>query len=263
MRVAGKNISKRRRGMKARGVRLWLSLVVSATLLLGGCFREQTGERFYGKVVVPAAQEFRWSDGGLPKVFDPARAAAPPDTDAVRALFEGLTDYEPGTLRPAPAVASRWEPADGGRRWTFHLRDGARWTNGDPVTAQDFVRSWQRTLRLGERAPHAALLSNIEGAESLTTQAIRGERAATPVEDEAAAVKRSREGEAAAKGSGAKQLPRPKSFGVVALDTRTLRVTLTRPDMNFPALVAHPVFRPVHELSPEAVLPDVPDEQQQ
>lgn len=248
--------------MRARGVRLWLSLVLSSALLFGGCFREQKGERFYGKAVVPAAQEFRWSDGGLPKVFDPARAAAPPDTDAVRALFEGLTDYEPGTLRPAPAVASRWEPTDGGRRWTFHLREGARWTNGDPVTAQDFVRSWRRTLRLGERAPHAALLSNIEGAESLTTQTNGDEQAGPQVEDEAAAVKRSREGEAA-KGAGAKQAPRPQSFGVVALDTRTLRVTLRRPDMNFPALVAHPVFRPVHELSPEAMLPDLLDEQRQ
>lgn len=248
--------------MYARGVRLWLSLVVSATLLLGGCFREQKGERFFGKVVVPAAQEFRWSDGGLPKVFDPARAAAPPDTDAVRALYEGLTDYEPGTLRPAPAVASRWEPTEGGRRWTFHLREGARWTNGDPVTAQDFVRSWQRTLRLGERAPHAALLSNIEGAESLTIPTVGDEQTVAPFADEAAAVKRSRAGEAP-KSSAAKPPPRQKSFGVVALDARTLRVTLTRPDMNFPALVAHPVFRPVHELSPEAVLPDLLNEQRQ
>src|SRR5919202_1127343 len=150
-------------GRSGLGLRLAFSLLLAASLLLSGCFRGEEGERFYGKVAVPPAQEFRWSDGGLPKVFDPARAAAPPDTDAVRALFEGLTDYEPGTLRPAPAVATSWEPADGGRRWTFHLREDARWTNGDPVTAQDFVRSWRRTLGLGERAPHAALLSNIEG----------------------------------------------------------------------------------------------------
>lgn len=249
--------------MRGRGVRLWLSLVVSSALLLGGCFRGEKGERFYGKVVVPAAQEFRWSDGGLPKIFDPARAAAPPDTDAVRALYEGLTDYEPGTLSPAPAVANRWEPAEGGRRWTFHLREGARWTNGDPVTAQDFVRSWRRTLHLGERAPHAALLSNIEGAESLTTQTVEREQAGAAVEDETAVVRRSLGGETAARGSGARPPARPKTFGVVALDSRTLRVTLNRPDMNFPALVAHPVFRPVHELSPEAVLPDLPEEERQ
>lgn len=260
MRVVGKKISGRRRAGRARGVRLWVSLVVSSALVLGGCFRGEKGERFYGKVVVPAAQEFRWSDGGLPKVFDPARAAAPPDTDAVRALYEGLTDYEPGTLRPAPAVASRWETSEGGRRWTFHLREGARWTNGDPVTAQDFVRSWQRTLRFGEGAPHATLLSNIEGAETFAAPPLEKEQAGSPVEDEGAGVRRQREGEAS-KGLNPKQAPRPNSFGVVALDARTLRVTLKRPDMNFPALVAHPVFRPVHELSPEAVLPDLLEEQ--
>src|SRR5437764_15461737 len=73
--------------------RVWLSLVVVCSLVLGGCFKGgDGGEQFYGKVVVPGAQEFRWSDGGLPKVFDPARAAAPPDTDAVRALFEGRSE---------------------------------------------------------------------------------------------------------------------------------------------------------------------------
>ncbi|MFL6255576.1 MAG: peptide ABC transporter substrate-binding protein [Pyrinomonadaceae bacterium] len=252
MKVVGHKILGRRRVRFARGLRLWLSLVVSATLMLSGCFREEKGERFYGKVEVPAAQEFRWSDGGLPKVFDPARAAAPPDTDAVRALFEGLTEYEPGSLRPAPAVASQWEQAEDGKRWTFHLREGARWTNGDPVTAQDFVRSWRRTLRLGERAPHAALLSNIEGAESLTTQTNENEKSGASVGES----ERAHEALKTERGSTAKQPPRPKAFGVVALDARTLRVTLMRPDMNFPALVAHPVFRPVHELSPEAVLPE-------
>src|SRR5215210_3630267 len=197
MRAVVTKIPGRVRAACARRVRLWLSLVLTASVLLGGCFRGEKGERFYGKVATPAAQEFRWSDGGLPKVFDPARAAAPPDTDAVRALYEGLTDYEPGSLRPVPAVASRWESAEGGRRWTFHLREGARWTNGDPVTAQDFARSWQRTLRLGERAPHASLLSNLEGAESLTTQRVENEQGGTSTSEIAVPSERAREGESA------------------------------------------------------------------
>ena len=256
MRVVGKKNSgrsgarkvRRRRAVCARGARLWLSLALSWSLLLGGCFREEKGERFYGRVVVPSGQEFRWSDGGLPKVFDPARAAAPPDTDAVRALYEGLTDYEAGTLRPVPAVASRWESAEGGRRWTFHLREGARWTNGDPVTAHDFVRSWQRTLRLGERAPHASLLANIEGARSLAAPDPFEPGGASPGRDEQP---RQEQG---SRGAKPRPAPTPAALGVTALDARTLRVTLRRPDRNFPALVAHPVFRPVHELSPEADL---------
>jgi oligopeptide transport system substrate-binding protein len=264
MRVVVTKINRRaRRGRRARrafarGPRLWLSLSVCCSLIFSGCFRDEKGERFYGRVETPSAQELRWSDGGLPKVFDPARAAAPPDTDAVRALYEGLTDYEPGSLRPVPAVASRWESAEGGRRWTFHLREGARWTNGDPVTAQDFVRSWQRTLRLGERAPHAALLSNIEGAPPYASvPPPREEPDAEPAE--AAQARAPQQGQA--RGARAQQAAPPAALGVVALDARTLRVTLRRPDGNFPALLAHPVFRPVHELSPESDLAGLREEQ--
>ena len=86
-----------------------------------------------------AVRTFDGLDGGLPQTFDPAFAAAPPDTDLVRAIFEGLTDYDPQTLAPVPAVATRWESPDEGRTWTFHLRDDARWSNGEAVTAKDFV----------------------------------------------------------------------------------------------------------------------------
>src|SRR5437764_6805896 len=235
--------------------RVWLSLVVVCSLVLGGCFKGgDGGEQFYGKVVVPGAQEFRWSDGGRPKVCDPARAGAPPETDAVRALFEGLTDYEPGTLRPVPAVASRWESDGEGLRWTFHLRPDARWSNGDAVTAQDFVRSWQRALRMGERAPHSKLLSNIEGAQSVAAPPQMP--AQSGAEEESARIARG-----AAKSVAPTPPPTTRAFGGVALDAHTLRVTLQRPDKNFPALVAHPAFRPVHELSVGADLPELREEQ--
>ncbi|HEV3471290.1 MAG TPA: peptide ABC transporter substrate-binding protein [Pyrinomonadaceae bacterium] len=234
-------------------------MALSLSLAGSGCFEREEGETFYGKVIVPRAQEFRWSDGGLPRVFDPARAAAPPDTDAVRALFEGLTEYAPGTVRPAPAVASRWESADGGRTWVFHLRRDARWSNGDPVTARDFVRSWQRTIRMGERAPHAKLLANVRGALPQPTPqdaaARAGAAAAAPIATPAPGAGGNRDAKPPAPPS------RPPDFGAVALDSHTLRVTLERPDRNFPALVAHPVFRPVHELSPNADLPALQDEQ--
>ena len=150
----------------ANRLRLAVALVLALSLPGSACFESQQGETFYGRIEVPRAQEFRWSDGGVPRVFDPALAAAPPDTDAVRALFEGLTDYDPRDLAPVSAVATRWESAAGGRVWTFYLRDDARWSNGDAVTAHDFVRSWQRTLKLADHAPHAKLLDNIRGAQA-------------------------------------------------------------------------------------------------
>src|SRR5258707_13758183 len=88
---------------------LLLSLLLILSLLHAGCFKGQDPTTYYGNVVVPRSQEFRWSDGGLPQTFDPAFAAAPPDTDVVRAIFEGLTDYDPQTLAPVPGVATHWE----------------------------------------------------------------------------------------------------------------------------------------------------------
>lgn len=234
--------------------------VVSALLLAlmlshSGCFLNENLEPYYGRVVVPRSQEFHWSDGGLPQTFDPAFAATPPDTDLVRAIFEGLTDYEPRTLTPVPAVATRWEPSNGGRVWTFYLRDEARWSNGEPVTASDFVRSWRRTMRIGDLATHTDLLANIEGANIENPGTGTGAVTRTPApphpEQKSEKPVEPRAGGANAKPSNTKSAS--DRFGVEAVSDRVLRVRLRRPDMNFPALVAHPVFRPV-KLKDESIV---------
>ncbi|HYP00507.1 MAG TPA: peptide ABC transporter substrate-binding protein, partial [Pyrinomonadaceae bacterium] len=219
---------------------LAVCLALSLTIASGGCFSSDEGETYYGRVNVPARQEFRWSDGGLPQIFDPALAAAPPDTDVVRAMFEGLTDYDPKTLTPVSGVAVRWESSAEDREWTFHLRHDARWSNGERVTAHDFVRSWQRTLELGDRAPHAKLLANLEGAQVKATAPAQPTTAPPARKDENAAVSTAAE-------PVASPSPAKMELGVKALDDFTLKVRLQRPDKNFPALVAHPVFRPVYE----------------
>jgi oligopeptide transport system substrate-binding protein len=222
---------------------------VAATLLVvmalsSGCFLDHEVEPYYGRAVVPRAQEFRWSDGGLPQVFDPALAAVPPDTDAVRAMYEGLTEYDPKSLAPVPGVASRWESTADGREWTFYLRRDARWSNNDVVTAHDFVRSWQRTLQIGERAPHARLLKNIQGAQPVEVIP----PATQPSPETQAQAPRESNGKEEAK-KEVRQEPQPQlKFGAEAIDDYTLRVRLIQPDPNFPALVSHPVFRPIHKL---------------
>lgn len=219
---AGQQLKPRRRRLKRSRWTAVYALFLVVCLIHTGCFNEEP-TTYYGKSVPPRAQEFRWSDGGLPRTFDPAFAAAPPDTDAVRALFEGLTDYDPRTLTPIPAVATRWESSHEGRVWIFYLRDNARWSNGDKVTAQDFVRSWQRTLKIGPLAPHTELLTNIEGATPAVPQPSSNE--STP------------------------------HFGAQALGEHVLQVTLQHADSSFPALVAHPVFRPVKLADPEHTRP--------
>ncbi|MFN2511267.1 MAG: peptide ABC transporter substrate-binding protein [Pyrinomonadaceae bacterium] len=214
-------------------------LLVVLSLAPAGCFVDESYQPYYGRVVVRNSQDFRWIDGGLPQTFDPAFAAAPPDTDLVRAIFEGLTDYDPRTLAPVPAVATSWESPDEGRTWTFHLREDARWSNGESVTAKDFVDSWQRTMKIGDLAPHTNLLDNIQGARALPTvdPATNGRRSRTNRDSSAAANLR--------RDSRAESKPESSRFGVEAVSDRQLRVHLQSPDLNFPTLVAHPVFRPV------------------
>lgn len=235
------------------------ALIVVFALTSGGCFLDTEVEPYYGQAAAPRAQEFRWSDGGLPQVFDPALAAAPPDTDAVRAMFEGLTEYDPKTLAPVPGVAARWESSADGKEWTFYLRHDARWSNNDPVTAHDFVRSWQRTVQLGERAPHARLLENIVGLETPKPQppATPTETAtnATPPPANASTEARRDDSKQATSKSEPKTEPKTElkneperpALGVEAVNDYVLRVRLQRPDPSFPSLVAHPVFRPVHD----------------
>ncbi len=246
--------SRLRRWEKWRAT-LASTLLITFSLTGGGCFLDQEVEPYYGRAVVPRAQEFRWSDGGLPQTFDPALAAAPPDTDAVRAIFEGLTEYDPHTLAPVPGVAARWEASTDNREWTFYLREDARWSNGEKVTAQDFVNSWQRTLQMGERAPHAKLLENIAGVKS--SAAIQPTPAPqTPAESLSPAASTIAR-RPAAEGNNAKRGVKkeektetpPVRFGAEAVNEYVLRVRLQQPDANFPSLVAHPVFRPVHNLN--------------
>lgn len=203
-------------------------LLVALSIVPSGCFTEKNYGTYYGRVVVPRSQDFRWIDGTLPQTFDPAFAAAPPDTDLVRAIFEGLTDYDPRTLMPVPAAATRWESANEGRTWTFYLRQDARWSNGEAVVAKDFVDSWRRTMRIGDLAPHTDLLSNIVGAAAVSIPLVppRNRNGTLPDTEKTT-------GRAAG------------HFGAEAISAHVLRVQLQSPDMNFPALVAHPVFRPV------------------
>src|SRR5258708_11489209 len=203
---------RRRHDHPCRLSRSRFSIAASALLSLclthAGCFSGDPPSLYYGKISVPRSQQFRWSDGGLPQTFDPAFAAAPPDTDVVRALFEGLTDYDPQTLAPVPAVATHWESSNDGRVWTFYLRDDAHWSNGEKVTANDFVRSWERTIKIGQLSPHTELLGNIAGASvSAVRQKPLKNQSVTP----------------------------DHGFGAEAINDQVLRVRLQHADTNFPA----------------------------
>lgn len=248
--------------------RIYLCLIFAA-IFLSACaeLEKPKTNPFYAQTAPPQKKEFRWSNGKMPRSFDPALAAAPPETDVVRAIFEGLTDTDPKTLETIPAVAEKWTASEDFRTWTFHLRRNAKWSNGKPVTAHDFVRSWHRLAGLGEKVAHRYLLQNIVGMqmkksdvrefsaqESEEFDALSNSAAenTNPVNKSVnvSQVVPTISGNANANSSKTiGEVPQNKTQnnpGVEALDDWTLKVLLINPDRDFPSLVTHPIFRPIY-----------------
>ena len=91
-------------------------------------------------------QVFVFNNSAEPETLDPHLMTGVPEHTLALALFEGLVAHHPTTLQPIPGVAERWELSEDGTVLTFHLRKDAKWTNGDPITAEDFRWSWERAL---------------------------------------------------------------------------------------------------------------------
>ncbi|HVU33016.1 MAG TPA: peptide ABC transporter substrate-binding protein [Opitutaceae bacterium] len=98
--------------------------------------------------------------------LDPQTATRISEMDVDSALFEGLVTEDPVDLHPVPGVAESWESSADGLTYTFHLRANARWSDGTPVTAADFVHSWQRELSPALAAENVGLLYVLQGAEA-------------------------------------------------------------------------------------------------
>src|SRR5262249_41127049 len=80
------------------------------------------------------------------KSLDPHNVTGEPEHRILQAVFEGLTRLDAKTLKPLPGVAESWDVSDDKKVYTFHLRKDALWSNGQPVTAHDFVYSGRRFL---------------------------------------------------------------------------------------------------------------------
>jgi len=154
---------------------------------------------------------FRFNNGAEPKTLDPALMTGVPEHRIAMALFEGLVTYHPETLEPAPGVAKSWEVSDDGRTYTFHLRESV-WSNGNPLTAEDFLYAWRRALAPETAAEYAYQLWYIRNARAYT------------------------EG----------KLTDFSGVGVRASDAHTIVITLERPTPFFLGLVAFETFMPVH-----------------
>lgn len=107
-----------------------------------------------------------------PESIDPAMASDQVSMRIGEALFEGLCRIN-AQGRPEPGTAERWDISPDRLRYTFQLRHGCRWTNGEPVTAHDFVRSWQRVLNPATASEYASQLYPLKNAKAYNDGALK------------------------------------------------------------------------------------------
>jgi len=108
-------------------------------------------------------------NGAEPESLDPHLLTGQADGRIAMALFEGLTRFDPVTAAPIPGLAEQWETTADGRTYTFHLRTNALWSTGDPITAEDFVWSWQRILSPATASEYCGVLFYLKNGEAFAT----------------------------------------------------------------------------------------------
>jgi oligopeptide transport system substrate-binding protein len=160
-----------------------------------------------------AAQTLRLGNGAEPETLDPHKAESVTAANILRDLYEGLTLQSPSG-EVVPGAADRWSISSDGLVYTFHLRDNARWSNGEAVTADDFIAGLRRSADPKTGSPYSQILAPIENAAAVT----------------------------------AGRLP-PQALAVTALDAHDLEIRLHAPTPYFLGLLSHQATFPIHRAS--------------
>lgn len=149
--------------------------------------------------------------------FDPAKSHTLRAARIFADLFETLVTLD-AAEHPVPAAAERWDVSPDGLVYNFHLRRGLVWSDGSPLTADDFLYAFRRVVTPSTKAGSAFLLYPVKNAQDIA------------------------EG----------RLPDATRLGIEAVDAGTLRFTLTHPAPYWVALMARPTFSPVKRANIEA-----------
>lgn len=163
-------------------------------------------------VQLAVKQEIIRNNGTEVQSLDPHKQEGVPESNVLNDLLEGLTSHDING-HTIPGVAASWESQDQNKVWIFHLRKEAKWSNGAPVTAEDFVYSWQRLADPNTGSPYASFLqyAHIVNAADIT--------------------------------NGKKD---KSTLGVKAIDAHTLQVTLDEGVPYLPDMMAHSAMKPVY-----------------
>ncbi|MEO7660387.1 MAG: peptide ABC transporter substrate-binding protein, partial [Pyrinomonadaceae bacterium] len=119
-----------------------LSLFLFSTIL-AAC-SSSANSRYFGQTKAPSDNIMRYISGSEPESLDPQITNGQPEARILIGLYDGLIEYHPKTMEPIPGVAESWEISPDGTEYLFHLRQNAKFSNGDPITARDFVYTFRR-----------------------------------------------------------------------------------------------------------------------
>jgi len=182
--------------------------VLMITLLISSCDKSTVDTDTSPTMPPP---HLRLPLAGALMTLDPGLIFEKRELEVVDQLFVGLTTFNPKTYEVIPALAKNWRVSDDGLVYTFYLRNNAKWSHGEPVTAHDIVWAVRRNILHQTNAPYAHSLYLLKNAatiyESQTTDA--------------------------------------SQLGVRALDDYTIEFTLTQPASYFPALASLWTYRPL------------------
>ncbi|ETI67106.1 peptide ABC transporter substrate-binding protein [Neobacillus vireti] len=176
-----------------------------------GSEKKDDGKGKSGEKTEKVEKVLNLNNGQEPTSFDPPIGFDAVSWNSLNNLMEGLTRLDE-THQPKEATAEKWDVSADGKTYTFHIRDNAKWSNGDDVTADDFVFAWKRLLDPNTSSPAAFLAYFIEGGEAYNN----GEGSADNVK-------------------------------VKAVDKKTFEVTLISPQAYFLSVISNPCFFPINE----------------
>jgi len=150
-----------------------IGLLLTAILLTSiACSAAARNEEFFGKTEPPKTNVLRYVTGDEPESLDPQLSSGQPEARIFMALYEGLVEYDAKTMDPVPAIAERWDENNDSSEFVFHLRHNARWSNGDSISARDFVYSFRRGVSPELLSRSASLAFYIRNAENYNQGAV-------------------------------------------------------------------------------------------
>jgi len=230
-------------------MRRFLAAFLALSLLAAvGCSKTtDTKKTDAGATPEPTKKEqlVRMNIGTDPKSLDPIVATAVPDSMVMEALFSGLMRLN-NEGRPVPDLAADMPKISAdGKTYTFTLRDGLKWSNGDPITTQDFVWSWLKALDPRTASEYAYQLYYVVGAQKINEISLN--QKGPDGKDLVGADKKP-----VARADKYVQADFDKlvaGFGVKAVDAKTLEIKLDAPTPYFSNLTAFHTLYPVHQKS--------------